>query len=66
MSAEQDRLKEANRLIDEFVIMRDLQKEYFNNGRKNDVLVKSKEQEKKVDLMIKDYFTDKSQTKLFS
>lgn len=61
---QEQRLKQANRLIDEFKTMRDLQKEYFKT-RKNDVLVKSKQQEKIVDEMITDYFTDKSQTKLF-
>lgn len=61
---QEQRLKQANRLIDEFKTMRDLQKEYFKT-RKNDALVKSKQQEKIVDEMITDYFTDKSQTKLF-
>lgn len=60
----EDRLKEANKLIDQFVIMRDLQKDYFKK-RTNDLLSAAKEQEKVVDIMIKDYFTDKSQTSLF-
>lgn len=64
MTQEQERLRDANKIIDEVKLMRDMQKTFFKLKDKED-LQAAKNQEKKVDLLIKDYFTDKTQTKLF-
>lgn len=60
-----EKLIEAEAIIREMQTMRDLQIRYFTQGRNDEILKQSKTQEKKVDLMIKEYFSQSQQSKLF-
>lgn len=60
-----EKLIEAESIIKEIKVMRSLQIKYFTEGRSPDVLNQSKLQEKKVDLMINEYFAQSKQSKLF-
>ena len=59
-----EKLIEAESIMKEIKVMRSLQKEYFRE-RSTDVLQRSKIQEKKVDLMIDEYYSSQQQDKLF-
>ena len=59
-----EKLIEAESIMKEIKVMRSLQKEYFRE-RSTDVLQRSKIQEKKVDLMIDEYYSSQQQGKLF-
>ena len=59
-----EKLIEAESIMKEIRVMRSLQKEYFKE-RSTDVLQRSKIQEKKVDLMIEEYYAPQQQGKLF-
>lgn len=60
-----EKLIEAEAIITEMKVMRSLQIKYFTEGRSMEVLNQSKIQERKVDQMIKEYFSQSQQGKLF-
>ena len=51
----QEKLKQANKIIEETELVFKLQREYFDHGRTYDALRKSIAQEKKVKALIKEY-----------
>lgn len=60
-----EKLIEAEAIIREMQDMRQLQIRYFTEGRNPEILNQAKLQERKVDLMIKEYFAASKQGKLF-
>lgn len=60
-----EKLVEAEAIIREMKVMRSLQIKYFTDGRSTEVLNQSKIQERKVDQMINEYFSQSQQGKLF-
>lgn len=60
-----EKLIEAESIIREMKAMRSLQIKYFTEGRSPEVLNQSKIQERKVDQMITEYFSQSQQGKLF-
>lgn len=60
-----EKLIEAESIIKEIQVMRSLQIRYFTEGRSMEVLNQSKLQEKKGDQMIKEYYAQSKQGKLF-
>lgn len=59
-----EKLIEAENIMNETKVMRQLQKQYFRE-RGNEVLRQSKLQERKVDQMIDEYYAPQQQGKLF-
>lgn len=60
-----EKLTDAEAIIREMQVMRTLQIRYFTEGRNPAILEQAKIQERKVDLMIKEYFAQSKQGKLF-